>query len=102
MQIMKILNCLKSISSICGGSIKENGGAWFIFVLLLLSDWKIAIFSWIIPVLTFIVLERKKEKKRGDWEIILTPIINFIMFSAVLTGFVIKCFEKLKSVFLRS
>ena len=98
MKIMKVSNCLKNISSIFGG----NPLAWIIFGLLLLSDWKIAILSWIIPVLTFIVLERKKEKKRGDWEIILTPIINFIMFSAVLTGFVIKCFEKLKSIVLRS
>jgi hypothetical protein len=46
-------------------------------------------------------LEREKEKRREDWEIIFTPIINFIMFSAVLTGFVIKWFEKLKSIVLR-
>lgn len=98
MQTMRVSNYLKSISSIFGG----NPLAWIIFGLLLLSDWKIAILSWIIPALTFIVLERKKEKKRGDWEIILTPIVNFIMFSAVLTGFVMKCFEKLKSIVLRS
>jgi len=98
---MKVLNYLKSISSICGGSIKENGGAWVIFVLLLLSDWKIAILSWIIPVIVFTCLEMKKEKRREDWEIIFMPIINFIMFSAVLTGFVIKWFEKLKSIVLR-
>ena len=98
---MKVLNYLKNISSIFGGSIKENGVAWVIFVLLLLSDWKIAILSWIIPVIVFICLEIRKEKRREDWEIILTPIINFIMFSAVLTGFVIKWFEKLKSIVLR-
>ena len=97
MQIMKVSNCLKNISSIFGG----NPLAWIIFGLLLLSDWKIAILSWIIPVLTFIVLERKKEKKRGDWEIILTPIVNFVMFSAILTSFTVKCFEKLKSIVLR-
>ena len=102
MQIMKVLNYLKSISSICGGSIKENGVAWVIFVLLFLSDWKIAILSWIIPVIVFTCLEIRKEKRREDWEIIFTPIVNFIMFSAILTGFVIKCFEKLKSVVLRS
>ena len=98
---MKVLNYLKNISSICGGSIKENGVAWIIFVLLLLSDWKIAILSWIIPVIVFTCLEMKKEKRREDWEIIFMPIINFIMFSAVLTGFVIKWFEKLKSIVLR-
>ena len=99
---MKVSNYLKNISSIFGGSIKENGVAWIIFVLLLLSDWKIAILSWIIPVIVFTCLEMKKEKRREDWEIIFTPIINFIMFSAVLTGFVIKWFEKLKSIVLRS
>lgn len=81
--------------------ITDNGVAWIIFVLLLLSDWKIAILSWIIPVIVFTCLEMKKEKRREDWEIIFTPIINFIMFSAVLTGFVIKWFEKLKSIVLR-
>ena len=81
--------------------ITDNGVAWVIFVLLLLSDWKIAILSWIIPVIVFTCLEMKKEKRREDWEIIFTPIINFIMFSAVLTGFVIKWFEKLKSIVLR-
>jgi hypothetical protein len=81
--------------------ITNNGVAWVIFVLLLLSDWKIAILSWIIPVIVLICLEIKKEKRREDWGIILTPVINFIMFSAILTGFVIKCFEKLKSVVLR-
>ena len=99
---MKVLNYLKSISSICGGSIKENGVAWVIFVLLLLSDWKIAILSWIIPVIVFTCLEIRKEKRREDWEIIFTPIINFIMFSMILTSFVMKCFEKLKSIVLRS
>ena len=98
---MKALNYLKSISSICGGSIKENGVAWVIFVLLLLSDWKIAILSWIIPVIVLTCLEIRKEKRREDWEIIFMPIINFIMFSAILTSFVIKCFEKLKSIVLR-
>ena len=98
---MKVLNYLKSISSICGGSIKENGVAWVIFVLLLLSDWKIAILSWIIPVIVLTCLEIRKEKRREDWEIIFMPIINFIMFSAILTSFVIKCFEKLKSIVLR-
>jgi len=81
--------------------ITDNGVAWVIFVLLLLSDWKIAILSWIIPVIVFTCLEMKKEKRREDWEIIFMPIINFIMFSAVLTGFVIKWFEKLKSIVLR-
>ena len=81
--------------------ITDNGVAWIIFVLLLLSDWKIAILSWIIPVIVFTCLEMKKEKRREDWEIIFMPIINFIMFSAVLTGFVIKWFEKLKSIVLR-
>jgi hypothetical protein len=95
---MKVSNCLKNISSIFGG----NPLAWIIFGLLLLSDWKIAILTWIIPVIVFICLEMKKEKRREDWEIILTPIINFIMFSMVLTGFVMKCFEKLKSIVLRS
>ena len=99
---MKVLNYLKSISSICGGSIKENGVAWVIFVLLLLSDWKIAILSWIVPVIVLTCLEIRKEKRREDWEIIFMPIVNFIMFSAVLTGFVIKFFEKLKSIVLRS
>ena len=94
---MKVSNYLKNISSIFGG----NPLAWIIFVLLLLSDWKIAILSWIIPVIVFTCLEMKKEKRREDWEIIFTPIINFIMFSAVLTGFVIKWFEKLKSIVLR-
>jgi hypothetical protein len=98
---MKVLNYLKNISSICGGSIKENGVAWVIFVLLLLSDWKIAIFSWIISVIVLTCLEIRKEKRREDWEIIFTPIINFIMFSMILTSFVMKCFEKLKSVVLR-
>ena len=98
---MKVLNYLKSISSICGGSIKENGVAWIIFVLLLLSDWKIAILSWIIPVIVLTCLEIRKEKRREDWEIIFMPIVNFIMFSAILTGFVMKCFEKLKSIVLR-
>ena len=102
MQTMKILNYLKSISSTFGGNIKENGVAWVIFVLFLLSNWKIAILSWIIPVIVFTCLEIRKEKRREDWEIIFTPIINFIMFSAVLTGFVMKCFEKLKSIVLRS
>ena len=99
---MKVLNYLKSISSICGGSIKENGVAWVIFVLLLLSDWKIAILSWIIPVIVLTCLEIRKEKRREDWEIIFMPVVNFIMFSAILTSFVIKCFEKLKSIVLRS
>ena len=99
---MKVLNYLKSISSICGGSIKENGLAWIIFGLLLLSDWKIAILSWIIPVIVLTCLEIRKEKRREDWEIIFTPIINFIMFSMILTSFVMKCFEKLKSIVLRS
>ena len=98
---MKALNYLKSISSICGGSIKENGVAWVIFMLLLLSDWKIAILSWIIPVIVLTCLEIRKEKRREDWEIIFMPIVNFIMFSAILTSFVIKCFEKLKSIVLR-
>jgi hypothetical protein len=82
--------------------ITDNGVAWVIFVLLLLSDWKIAILSWIIPVIVFTCLEMKKEKRREDWEIIFMPIVNFIMFSAILTGFVIKFFEKLKSIVLRS
>jgi hypothetical protein len=99
---MKVLSCLKNISSIFGGSIKENGGAWVIFVLLLLSDWKIAILSWIIPVIVLTCLEREKEKRREDWKIIFMPIVNFIMFSAILTSFVMKCFEKLKSIVLRS
>lgn len=99
---MKVLNYLKNISSIFGGSIKENGGAWVIFVLLLLSDWKIAILSWIIPIIFFSCLEIRKEKRREDWEIIFMPIVNFIMFSAVLTIFVMKCFEKLKNIVLRS
>ena len=98
---MKVLNYLKSISSICGGSIKENGVAWIIFGLLLLSDWRIAILSWIIPVIVLTCLEIRKEKRREDWEIIFMPIVNFIMFSAVLTSFVMKCFEKLKSIVLR-
>jgi hypothetical protein len=99
---MKVSNYLKSIFSICGGSIKENGVAWVIFVLLLLSDWKIAILSWIIPVIVLTCLEIRKEKRREDWEIIFMPIVNFIMFSAILTSFVMKCFEKLKSIVLRS
>ena len=82
-------------------SITDNGVAWVIFVLLLLSDWKIAIFSWIIPIIVLTCLEIRKEKRREDWGIIFMPIINFIMFSAVLTGFVIKWFEKLKSIVLR-
>lgn len=102
MQTMKVLNYLKSISSTCGGSIKENGVAWVIFVLLLLSDWKITILSWIIPVIVLTCLEIMKGKRREDWEIIFTPIINFIMFSMILTNFVMKCFEKLKSIILRS
>ena len=97
MQIMKVSNFSKNISSIFGG---RNGGVWVIFVLLLLSDWKIAILSWIIPVIVLTCL--KKEKRCEDREIILTPIINFIVFSAILTGFMIKCFEKLKSIVLRS
>lgn len=99
---MKVLNYLKSIFSIFGGSIKENGVAWIIFVLLLLSDWKIAILSWIIPVIVLTCLVMRKERRREDWEIVFTPIINFIMFSAILTGFVMKCFEKLKSIVLHS
>ena len=98
---MKVLNYLKSISLTFGGSVKENGGPWFIFVLLLLSDWKIAILSWIIPAIVLTCLEIRKEKRREDWEIIFMPIVNFIMFSAILTSFVIKCFEKLKSIVLR-
>jgi hypothetical protein len=47
-------------------------------------------------------LEIRKEKRREDWEIIFMPIVNFIMFSAILTSFVMKCFEKLKSIVLRS
>ena len=94
---MKVSNYLKSISSIFGG----NPLAWIIFGLLLLSDWKIAILSWIIPVIVLTCLVMRKEKRREDWEIILTPIINFIMFSAILTSFVMKCFEKLKSIVLR-
>ena len=82
--------------------ISDNGVAWIIFGLLLLSDWKIAILSWIIPVIVFTCLEMKKEKRREDWEIIFMPIVNFIMFSAILTSFVMKCFEKLKSIVLRS
>ena len=82
-------------------SIKNNGVAWVIFVLLLLLDWKITILSWIIPVIALTCLEIKKEKRREDWEIIFTPIINFLMFSAILTSFAIKCFEKLKSIVLR-
>ena len=82
--------------------ITDNGVAWVIFVLLLLSDWKIAILSWIIPVIVFTCLEIRKEKRREDWEIIFTPIINFIMFSAILTSFMIKCFEKLNSIVFRS
>ena len=97
MQIMKVSSCLKNISSIFGG----NPLAWIIFGLLLLSDWKIAILSWIIPVIVLTCLEIRKEKRREDWEIIFTPIVNFIMFSAILTSFVIKCFEKLKSIVLR-
>jgi hypothetical protein len=95
---MKVSNCLKNISSIFGG----NPLAWIIFGLLLLSDWKIAILSWIIPVIVLTCLVMRKEKRRDDWEIILTPIINFIMFSAILTSFMMKCFEKLKSIVLRS
>ena len=94
---MKVSNYLKNIFSIFGG----NPLIWIIFGSLLLLHWKIAILSWIIPALTFIVLGRKKEKNRDDWEIILTPIVNFIVFSVILTGFVIKCFEKLKSIVLR-
>ena len=94
---MKVSNYLKSISSIFGG----NPLAWIIFGLFLLSDWKIAILSWIIPVIVLTCLEIRKEKRREDWEIIFMPIINFIMFSAILTGFVMKCFEKLKSIVLR-
>ena len=95
---MKVSNYLKNISSIFGG----NPLAWIIFGLLLLSDWKIAILSWIIPVIVLTCLEIRKEKRREDWEIIFTPIVNFIMFSAILTSFVMKCFEKLKSIVLRS
>ena len=97
MQTMKVLNYLKSISSIFGG----NPLAWIIFGLLLLSDCKIAILSWIIPVIVLTCLEIRKEKRREDWEIIFMPIVNFIMFSAILTSFVMKCFEKLKSIVLR-
>jgi len=43
----------------------------------------------------------RKEIRREDWEIIFMPIINFLMFSAVLTSFVMKCFEKLKDIVLR-
>jgi hypothetical protein len=95
---MKASNCLKNISSIFGGNPLD----WIIFGLLLLTDWKIAVLSWIIPVIVLTCLEMGKEKRREDWEIIFMPIINFIMFSAVLTGFVIKWFEKLKSIVLRS
>jgi len=97
MQIMKVSNCLKNISSIFGG----NPLAWIIFGLLLLSDWKIAILSWIIPVIVLTCLGLRKEIRREDWEIIFMPIINFLMFSAVLTSFVMKCFEKLKDIVLR-
>ena len=101
MQTMKVSNYLKNISSTCGGSIRKNGLAWIIFGLLLLSDWKIAILSWIIPVIVLTCLERRKDKICEYWEIIFTPIINFITFSIILTIFVMKCFEKLKSIVLR-
>lgn len=82
--------------------ISDNGAAWIIFGFLLLLDWKIAVLSWIIPVIVLTCLEIRKEKRHEDWKIIFTPIINFIMFSAILTSFVMKCFEKLKSIVLRS
>lgn len=91
MQTMKVLNYLKSISSICGGSIKENGVAWVIFVLLLLSDYKFALLFWIIPLVTLFVLEWWKFKgKEYSWDIILTPVVNFYALSALILGPIIE------------
>jgi hypothetical protein len=95
---MKVLNYLKSISSTCGGElwkiVMRNPLAWVVFGLLLLSDWRTALLIWIIPLIFLICLELKKEKRIEDWEIILTPIVNFIMSSMILTSFIIRIFKK--------
>ena len=82
---MKVLNYLKSISSTCGGSIRKNRLAWIIFVLLLLSDCKFAILFWIIPIVILVGLEFWEfGRVKHDWEIILTPVVNFYFLSALI------------------
>lgn len=88
---MRILNYLRSIFLIFGGSIKENGVSWIIFVLLFLSDWKFAVLFWIIPLVAMFVLEWWKFKgKEYSWDIILTPIVNFYVLSALILGSIIE------------
>ena len=62
---------------------------WFIFGLLILSDWKIALLIWIIPFIFLVGLEFIKG--RGySWDIILTPVINLMAFLALLLGPIIE------------
>ena len=73
--------------------ITDNGLAWIIFGLLMLSNWKIVFLIWIVPSVFLTCLELKKEKRIEDWEIILTPIVNFIMSSMILTSFIMRIFK---------
>lgn len=77
--------------------IKNNPLAWIIFVLLLLSDWVMALIIWSIPSVFLMIIELGKEKRSEDWRIIFTPIENFIMFSIILADFVVWGFKKIKS-----
>ena len=95
MQIMKALNYLRSTFLTCGGSIRKNGLAWIIFVLLFLSDWKFAVLFWIIPMAILVGLEFWKfERVKHDWEIILTPVINFYFLSALIFASIIEWIGK--------
>ena len=88
---MKVSNYLRNTFLIFGGSIKENGVAWVIFVLLLLSDYKFALLFWIIPLVALFVLEWWKFKgKEYSWDIILTPVVNFYALSALILGPIIE------------
>ena len=71
MQIMKVSNYLKSISSTCGGSIRRNQVAWILFLIFLLMDWKTALICYTIPVILLWLIWRGKNR-----ELALTPIVN--------------------------
>ena len=75
--------------------ITNNGLAWTVFGLLLLSDWKLTLLLWIIPLVILFGLEWKRFGRRDvDWEITITPIINFYALTALILGPIIKWIDK--------
>ena len=68
--------------------ISDSKVAWILFFVFFLMDWKSALVCYLIPL--FILWIVWKEKRRSDWELVLTPITNLYVLYEVIWG----CLQK--------